>query len=258
MPLDIARLRREFQGESFFTQWIYREEVDSTMDLARELAELGAPEGTVVIAERQTEGRGRRGRGWESPVGGAWFSLLLRPSIELCRSGCISVLLAVAIARALRERYGIPVSVKWPNDLLLNHRKLGGILIELSTVGERIEWLVAGVGINVNNPVPGEARIPSISLSGALARPVELEEFFVIALRAIAQSYSTFLSEGFEPIRQDWTGLSAVCDGIWVHKGEERFEAHARGLSDLGKLIVERAGRIEELVAEEVTLSLKE
>lgn len=257
MSLDVVRLRQDLQHESFFAQWIYRDEVGSTMDLVRELADLGAPEGTVVIAGRQTRGRGRRGRGWESPLGGAWFSLLLRPSVELCRSGCISVLLAVAIARALREQYALPVSVKWPNDLFLERKKLGGMLIELSTVGERIEWLIAGIGINVNNSLPRETRIPSISLSSALAHPIELEEFFSVTLMVIARSYLRFLKEGFEPIRQKWAELSALHEGIWVQKGEERFEAHVRGLSDLGKLIVERAGRIEELAAEEVTLSLK-
>ena len=257
MSLDIiADLQRALADERFFTRWIYRKEIGSTMDLAREMAEMGTPEGTVVIAGRQRAGRGRRGRGWDSPVGGVWFSLLFRPSIELCRSGCISVLLAVAIARALRERYGIPVSVKWPNDLMLHSKKLGGVLIELSTVGERIEWLIAGIGINVNNPLPKETRIPSISLSSALARPIELEEPLLVILKSIAQSYLRFLREGFEPIRHMWAEHSALYSGIWVQKGEDRFEAHVKGLSELGKLIVERAGRIEELVAEEVTLSL--
>jgi BirA family biotin operon repressor/biotin-[acetyl-CoA-carboxylase] ligase len=256
--LDLASLRRLLADESFFREWIYQGEVHSTMEMAKERAEAGAPEGTIVIAGRQTTGRGRRGRSWESPEGGVWFSLLLRPSSELGQAGCISVLLAVAAAQALKGHYMLPVLIKWPNDLLLNGKKLGGILTELATVGGCLEWLIAGVGINVNNPLPREARIPPTSLSQALGHPVPLEECFASALKGIAHAYMQFLREGFEPIRQRWSEFSALNDGIWVHQGEKRFEAHVRGLSEQGKLMVERAGRIEELVADDVTLSIKE
>jgi BirA family biotin operon repressor/biotin-[acetyl-CoA-carboxylase] ligase len=258
MTLDIARLERELQDEDFFTQWVYRAEVGSTMDVARELADRRAPEGTIVIAERQTAGRGRRGREWVSLPGGLWVSLLLRPQIELCQAGCISILTAVAIADALQDHYGIGVRVKWPNDLMLQGKKLGGVLVELATVAQRIDWLITGLGINGNNSIPEGARIPAISLSNALEHPVELEACLMVILREIARFYRVFLREGFEPIRQRWEELSALEDGIWVQKGEERFEAQVKGLSTLGKLIVERSGRIEELMAEEVTLSLKE
>jgi BirA family biotin operon repressor/biotin-[acetyl-CoA-carboxylase] ligase len=265
MALDLGYLQNELQDEGVFNEWLYREEVSSTMDVVRELAEAGAPEGTVVIAARQTAGRGRHGRDWESPEGGAWLSLLLRPPIELTQAGCISVLLAVAVAQALRERYELPILVKWPNDLLVDGRKLGGILVELATVGGRIEWLIAGVGLNVNNPLPRApgVHLPPISLAVALGHDVELLEVYAIVLREIARGYRGFLREGFEPVRRKWTELSAleVEEIINVRRGEERFEAHVRGLSELGRLVVEReragAGRIEELIAEEVTLSLK-
>jgi len=257
MALDITRLRRALENESFFREWIYRDEVHSTMDLARERAEADAPEGTIVIAGRQMAGRGRRGRGWESSEGGLWFSLLLRPPIELCQAGCLSVLLAVAVAQALREHYALPVLIKWPNDLLLNSKKLGGILAELVSVGGRFDWLIVGIGINVNNPLPQGARIPPISLSEALGRLVPLEDCFAVVLKGIAQEYRRFLGEGFESVQQRWPEFSALSDGVWIHKGERRFEARICGLSELGELIVERAGRIEELAAEEVTLSIK-
>jgi BirA family biotin operon repressor/biotin-[acetyl-CoA-carboxylase] ligase len=257
MGLDIDRLCAALKDEHFYRQWIYREEVGSTMDTAREEAERGAPEGTIVIAGRQMGGRGRRGRAWESPEGGLWFSLLLRPSFELCQSGCIAVLLAVAAAQALRERYALPVLVKWPNDLLLHQKKLGGILVELVSVGKRIDWLIAGMGINVNNPLPQEARTSPISLRQALGHPVELEDCLAVILRDIARTYRQFLRAGFEPIHQRWSEFSALSAGVLVHRGENRFDAQVRGLSELGRLIIERAGRIEELVADEVTLNLK-
>jgi BirA family biotin operon repressor/biotin-[acetyl-CoA-carboxylase] ligase len=256
--LNVVRLSNELRSEGFFAQWLYQESVSSTLDLARGMAEKGAPEGTVVIAGRQTAGRGRLGRFWESPPGGAWFSLLLRSLRDLGQAGCISVLSAVAIAQALRERYELPVLVKWPNDLFLYGKKLGGILVELSSVGARIDWLILGVGINVNNPLPQGTRVAPISLAVALSRCVALEDFYRVTLKALARSYLMFLREGFEPIRQCWKELSLLEDGVWVRKGQERFLARVRGLSQLGKLVVEREGRIEELVAEEVTLGLKE
>lgn len=254
MAFDLVRLKEELESEGLFCEWIYREEVPSTMDLVKERAEAGAPEGSVAIAGRQTAGRGRHGRGWESPEGGAWFSLLFRPPIELFRTGCVSVLVAVAAAQALRERYGLSVQVKWPNDLLLEGKKLGGILIELAAVGERVDWLIVGMGLNVNNPLPKEARIPPISMAQALGAPVELEGLLAVLLKEIASEYQAFLQEGFEPVRQKWDQLTALEDGIWVERGKERFRAEVRGLSELGKLIVEREGRLEELAAEEVTL----
>lgn len=257
MALDVARLRSTLRDEPLFSEWIYQDEVRSTMDIARREAESGAPEGTLVIAGRQRSGRGRRGRSWESPEGGIWFSLLLRPPIELCQSRCMAVLLAVAAAQALRERYALPVLVKWPNDLLLDHKKLSGILVELASTGGRVDWLIAGMGINVNNPLPNEARIPPISLAKALGHPVPLEDCLAGILKEVGRAYRQFLQAGFEPIRQRWAELSALDDGVWIYKGERRFEAHVQGLSELGKLIVERAGQIEELVADEVTLSIK-
>lgn len=254
LDMDMGRVRRELEGEGFFRWWIYREEVSSTMDLARQHAEAGAPEGLVVIASRQSTGRGRFGRRWQSPVGGLWFSLLLRPPIKPDRSGCIAVLSAVAVAQALRESYALPIKVKWPNDLILHQRKLGGILIELSTGGESIDWLIVGVGLNVNNPLPSRVRVPPISLREALGRDVELEECLIVVLRGLAHHYRGFLREGFEPIRERWQELSVLEDRISFDRGKERFEAQVKGLSESGKLIVEHAGRLEELVAEEVTL----
>jgi len=258
MAFDLALLEDALKDEGFFREWIYREEVPSTMDLIRERAEAGAPEGTVAIARRQTAGRGRRGRSWASPEGGAWFSLLLRPPIELGQAGCLSVLLAVAVAWALRERYSVPVSVKWPNDLFLEGMKLGGVLIELSSTAGRIDWIVAGMGINVNNPIPPGLESVAVSLAEALEREVALEDFYIGVLRSIVREYRWFLEEGFELVRARWEDISAleVGEEILVQRGGERFEARVRGLSELGRLLIERAGRVEELVSEDVTLSL--
>ena len=226
----------------------------STNDYLRERAREGAPEGTVIIAREQTSGKGRWGRHWDSPRGGAWFSLLLRPPIPLEQAGCIAILIAVSLARALREGWGVPVDVKWPNDLYVRGKKLGGVLIELGSSQGKIDWLVAGIGINVNNELPAEARVPATSLACELGRPVPLEEFFEGALAAIAQDYERFLCEGFEFIRQRWQELSVLPPRIIFRTNVGEIAAEVLGLAPSGRLIVRTDEGLRELGSEEVTL----
>jgi BirA family biotin operon repressor/biotin-[acetyl-CoA-carboxylase] ligase len=226
----------------------------STNDRLKDLAQWGAPEGTVIIAKEQTSGKGRLGRRWDSPRGGAWFSLLLRPPISVEQAGCIAILIAVSLARALREGWGMPVGVKWPNDLYVRGKKLGGVLIELSSRLDKIEWLVVGIGVNVNNALPTEARVPPTSLACELGRPVPLEEFFERALAAIAHDYERFLSEGFEFVRQRWQGLSVLPPRISVRTSTEEISAQVLGLAPSGRLIVRTDEGLRELKSEEVTL----
>ncbi|MDR1598700.1 MAG: biotin--[acetyl-CoA-carboxylase] ligase [Oscillospiraceae bacterium] len=128
----------------------WHELVGSTNTRAAELARQGAEEGTLVLAEVQTGGRGRRERGWASPLGGAWFSLVLRPARPPSEAQRIPLVAAVAAAEACHDATGLFPGVKWPNDLMLNGRKLCGILLEMSVEAERVQRLVMGVGINVS------------------------------------------------------------------------------------------------------------
>ena len=130
------------------------ERVASTMDLVHELAERGAEAGSMVVATEQLQGRGSRGRPWHSPPGGLWLSALYRPpstgGLEL-----LSVRVGLAVARALDPYVPTPVRLKWPNDLMHDGRKLGGILCEARWQGAALGWIAVGVGLNVRNPVPG-------------------------------------------------------------------------------------------------------
>lgn len=231
-------------------------QLGSTNDYLKARAQSGAPEGTVIIAKEQTAGKGRLGRSWTSPQGGAWFSLLLRPPIPAEQAGCISILIAVSLAQTIQERWKVPTGVKWPNDLYARDRKLGGILIELNSYSDKIEWLIAGIGVNVNNEPPIQTRVPATSLSRELGKAINLEEFFDVALDAIARDYGRFLLEGFEFVRKEWQKLSVLPQRIEVESDTERFDADVLGLSPLGKLIVRTRERVRELTSEEVTLCL--
>src|SRR3954453_20018300 len=133
------------------------------MDLIHELAERGAEAGSMVVATEQLQGRGSRGRPWHSPPGGLWLSALYRPpstgGLEL-----LSVRVGLAVARALDPHMPTPVRLKWPNDLMLDGRKLGGILCEARWQGGALGWIAVGLGINVRNPVPDELRDSAVSL----------------------------------------------------------------------------------------------
>jgi BirA family biotin operon repressor/biotin-[acetyl-CoA-carboxylase] ligase len=145
------------------TRQYYYERVASTMDLIHELAERGAEAGTVVVAGEQLEGRGSRGRLWHSPPGGLWLSGLFRPSsaggLEV-----VSLRVGLAVARALDRFVSTPIRLKWPNDLMLSGRKLGGILCEARWQGDALAWIAVGVGLNVRNPTAPELRTSAVSL----------------------------------------------------------------------------------------------
>ena len=126
-------------------------DIDSTNTRAKELGEKGAPHGTLVVAEQQTAGKGRRGRSWVSPAGSSiYMTLLLRPEVEPSRAPMLTLLMAYSIAEALRESEQIDVQIKWPNDLVLNKKKICGILTEMSAEVDYVHYVVIGVGINVN------------------------------------------------------------------------------------------------------------
>jgi BirA family biotin operon repressor/biotin-[acetyl-CoA-carboxylase] ligase len=242
--IDIKRIKSNL-GD-FWKDIILLEEVSSTNDVLRGLVEeaeekKGVKEGLVVIAACQTQGRGRHGRGWISPRGGAWFSILLRPDMKPEEGGRLSILIGVAVAESLKRWLDLPIGVKWPNDLVLNQRKLGGILIE-SKVEDRMRWAIAGVGVNVNNSPDLNT---AISLKEEIKREIPLEDFFAVVLGGIEREYKTLKEEGFDPIRKKWQELSKLQDQVKIHYKGRVFQAHVLGLSSRGELIVRTDDRIE-------------
>jgi BirA family transcriptional regulator, biotin operon repressor / biotin---[acetyl-CoA-carboxylase] ligase len=138
--------------------------IGSTMDHLHQLAEQGAPAGTAILAEAQTGGRGSRGRAWHSALGGLWLSVLYRPASP-DGAELLSLRLGLRAAEALEAAApGLPVLLKWPNDLIVSDRKLGGILCEARWQGESLAWIAAGVGLNVTNPIPDELRLTATAL----------------------------------------------------------------------------------------------
>lgn len=247
-------IRQHVQRPGFWQDIQVFDALPSSIDALKAQADDGAAQGTAVVALAQTAGRGRLGNAWSSPCGGVWLSALLRPALGPQRAGCMSVAAGVAIAQALSKAFEIPVQVKWPNDLWVRGKKLGGVLVELSTRAQHIEWMIVSVGINVNNPLPAGVRIPPTSLGRELARRVPLEVVAAAALDGIASGFCKLEQEGFDPFIDAWERLSALGDTIEFERGGRRTTASVVGLSDDGKLVVNTPAGSEYLAAEDIHL----
>lgn len=227
-------------------------ETGSTNDDARALAREGAAEGTVVLASRQTLGRGRLGRTWESPEGGAYFSAVLRPQVAPSRVASLALAVALGVSRGL-DSLGVASEVKWPNDVLAAGGKMAGVLLEMTAEADRVDWVVVGVGVNVRAPemrVLGAAYIDDIY-------DVPVPRAVAAILDGVASAYADWRDGGFDALREEYaekamlTGKSvAVRDA----GGALRAEGVVAGIDDTGRLLVVSAEGIFPVEAGEVTL----
>ena len=242
----------------------YVEEIDSTNRLAMDLGRGGEPEGTVVVAEAQTEGKGRLGRAWASPPGwNLYFSVLLRPPISPESLARITLVTAVSLCQALRSETGLPVQIKWPNDLWVHGKKVGGILAEMSADMDQVRYAVVGVGINVNFPLsalPSSLKDTATSLSQAAGRTFSRVALLRALLKSMDKDYGLFCREGFAPFRDQWTGLSITSgQKVRVALPGEMMEGTAVGINDQGALAVKRRdGVLCHVVSGDVSLMPKE
>lgn len=215
-------------------------DVTSTQDVAKELAEAGAAEGTVVVAERQDKGRGRLGRKWLSPSGGLWFSIILRPNIPANDASRLTLMAAVAIAGALRDQAGIEAHIKWPNDVLVNGKKVCGILTEGGVRGHVLEYVAIGIGIDVNNNVddlPSELLVPATTLKDEAGQELDLSELLNCCLRSLETEYKDL--HEFNLILSRWRMLSAVIDQrVSVSEQMKSVEGKAIDIDETGALLV--------------------
>ncbi len=233
------------------------ESLDSTNDLAKELAAQGAPEGTVVVAEAQTGGRGRLGRQWNSPPGvGLYASLVLRPPLPPLELPQITLTTAVAVVRAVRRVAGMAPGIKWPNDLLLRGKKLAGILTEMETESDRIRHVVVGLGVNVNNPgFPPELAATATSLSLATGGSFSRVKLLQAWLEEFEALYDRFLNQGFPEILAEWK-VSAVTLGqaVTVRQGPREISGKALDVAHDGALLLRTAkGEIIRVTSGEIT-----
>ncbi len=218
--------------------------VDSTNEWAKQLAKLGACEGTVVVAETQTKGHGRLGRRWLSPVGGLWFSAILKPKLKAEEAVQLVFVASLAVAEVLHELYGLQARVKWPNDVLIKDRKVCGILAESSTTNNTVDYVVVGVGINANFDVkkalPEHLWSDTTSVRSELGRKVRFEKLFVNLIEKMEKTYGVLLKDGFVRILSDWKRYACFLGrAVCVNDGAEKLSGLAIDVNRDGSLVVQ-------------------
>lgn len=224
-------------------QVIYFAQTDSTNLRAHELGKSGAPEGTVVLADSQTAGKGRLGRRWSSPAGvNLYASVLVRPPVAPRHASQLTFLSAAAVARTVAETASLPVSVKWPNDVLVAGRKIAGLLNELDAETERIHYLVLGIGVNLNmtaDQFPEDLRYPATSMLLATGRSVSRIDFTRCLLRHLDDLYELYLTQGFVPVLEAWMSyFDLIGRAVEVDYHDRRVVGTVAGLDDDGALLL--------------------
>ena len=212
---------------------------DSTQDVAESLASSGAPEGTVVIAEELRRGRGRLGRKWYAPRGGIWMSIVFRPRyIE--QMHLISIAMGVAVAKTLRSLFNIDAKVKWPNDVVIDDKKVCGILVEGKAEADKIHYIIVGIGINVNNDLPEELRGYATTVKEVLGKEAPRTPIILSLLRNIDDIYYKLSTER-EYVLSEWRKLSATLGRrVKVVTLTEEIVGIAKDIDRDGSLIIVR------------------
>ena len=234
------------------------EEVPSTNDLAKELAEQGAVHGEVVVAERQTAGRGRRGRSWSSPAGkNLYLSVVLRPQLPPQRAAELTLVASLAVCDACRQA-GVDAGIKWPNDVLVGGRKVAGILTELGAEPDEVHWMVVGIGVNLNairEDFPEELRGQATSLALERGQPVPRALFAAALLALLEEWLDRHAEEGFQAVREAWRARSATLGReVRVEVDGAELTGVAEDLDETGALLVSRKGGRVRVVAGDVRL----
>jgi BirA family biotin operon repressor/biotin-[acetyl-CoA-carboxylase] ligase len=236
------------------------QETTSTNDVVEKMARDGVREGIVVFAESQTKGRGRLGRKWLSPSRkGLWFSVLLRPKLRPQDTTQLTATAANALLKGIRRHTGLDAGIKWPNDILVNGRKVAGILTELSAEADVVRHVVVGMGVDVNlaaSDFPVDLRSLATSLQDELGRPLSRADLAVSILRELDIEYSRLMHGKFSEIAEEWEkNCITIGQRIEARMGSRIICGFAEAIGDDGALVVRTEhGRIERLTAGDVTI----
>src|ERR1700737_1305564 len=250
-------LRQRLKGSLFGKRIFHFFKVNSTNRVALELGHGGEPEGAVVLAEEQTAGRGRAGHLWHSErAAGIYVTLLLRPRLAPVQAPLLTMMAGLSAHAAIQAQTGLSVDLKWPNDLLIAGKKVGGILTEMHAEPAQVRFVIVGLGLNVNQEkFPAELGAAAPSLRVESGRPQSRLELLVRLLREFERDYNDFLSEGPAAVIERFTRVSSYAHGkrVRVSNGKENFTGTTAGLGPEGLLQVKRDnGQLMTVIAGDV------
>lgn len=243
MNFNQESLKQQLSGKFIGHPLYYYQEIGSTNDEAYRLGIKGAPEGTALIAESQSAGKGRMQRVWHSPAGAnIYTSIVLRPEFETARAPQISIAAGVAVAETLDPYCPGKVWLKWPNDVLIGGKKVCGILAQMKMAGNAIDFVVVGIGINVNlntEQFPQDIQKIATSLAREARCEISRPELIIRLYENMAKWYRELVQNGFGPVKEKWLGLSPMIGKpVSVMFREEAMSGTALGLDDDGSLIL--------------------
>src|SRR5467141_810538 len=256
--LTADMLRQRLKGSLFGKRIYHFFKVDSTNRVALELGHAGEPEGAVILGEEQTAGRGRAGRGWHSErAAGIYVTLLLRPKLAPVQAPLLTMMAGLSAHSAVQALKGLVVDLKWPNDLLIQGKKVGGILTEMHAEPNQVRFVIVGIGLNVNQEkFPGELANIATSLRAETGKPQSRMELLVRLLREFESDYNRFLREGVASVVARFESVSSYAKGkrVRVANGTESYVGTTAGLGPEGLLQVEREdGRVTAVISGDVT-----
>jgi len=233
--------------------------VPSTQSVVKEAAERGFREGFVAIAEEQTAGRGRRGRSWVSPRGGLWLSILLKPGLPPPKLPLLMLAAGLAVSKAVETTCGLKAELKWPNDVLINGRKVAGILAEASVEADLVHYVVLGIGVNVNNDLPVKLKEEATTLKEQLGSSVARVKLVQELLKALEDEYLTLKRGGYQEVLDGWRARSSILKSeVMVSLMGEAYEGVAEDVDGDGALILRlKDGSLKRFLAGDVTLRIK-
>ena len=230
-------LKNNLQTKILGKKILAYESLDSTNDTAYQLAEKGEKEGTVVIAERQKKGKGRQGRQWASPKGGIYLSCILKPDIEPKEVAKITLVSAVAVCDSITERASVPAMIKWPNDIIIRKKKVCGILTEMKAEQDKVNFVIVGIGVNVDTSVNLPKSATSL-VKEADEKPAKVDLTQRI-LENLEHYLDVFNKEGFDKIRDEWRRFSTTLGHhVKIHCHDEKIEGQALDVDNDGALVV--------------------
>ncbi|MEW6213975.1 MAG: biotin--[acetyl-CoA-carboxylase] ligase [Nitrospirota bacterium] len=257
--LSIEDIKTRIKGNTE-KEFFFYEVVSSTNTIAAELAQKGATEGAVVLADSQIKGRGRHGRLWVSPPGvNIYMSIILRPKIEPKDSTLITIMAAVGCATALRRVTGLNVTIKWPNDLMVSDKKIGGILTEMKIDHNRIIFAIIGIGININIDVdtfPDDLRGIATSIKNETGISYSRAVIIAETLNEIDHWYRILKGMGRRILLSEWQKLTSTLGReVRVTVGKETFAGLAESIDDEGMLILRLpTGELERISSGDLTI----
>lgn len=240
--LDPVSIENIVSTECFGKRIIYFEEVDSTNLVAKQLGKQEGTHGILVVAEKQNAGRGRLGRNWSSPKGsGIYLSLVLQPEINPEHAAMLTIIAALAVNQGIRKTTGIESYIKWPNDIVINGKKVCGILTEMSTVNEKLECVVIGIGINVSQmSFPKELKSMATSLQMEGKKDVDRSELIINIMNYLEMYYKSFIKEkSLQPIVGEYNSfLVNMGRQVRILDDAASYTGTALGINESGALLV--------------------